>query len=177
MPTHDRRAFVAFHDNGKYPNVGWFVEDNGCHTWAGYRDNHGYGIVRWKGGNYRAHRARYLREVGAIPDGYVLDHYVCDGGPLGCCNPLHVRPVTHRENSLRGETIAAKCSAKTHCPHGHPYSGENLFVTRNGKRMCRICKRAAKKRYYEANKEKYIASTSAYAKRKRLEAKALLRQT
>lgn len=28
---------------------------------------------------------------------------------------------------------------KSHCPHGHPYSGDNL-ITRRGFRECRICK-------------------------------------
>jgi hypothetical protein len=29
---------------------------------------------------------------------------------------------------------------KTHCPQGHPYSGENLYVVpRSGKRQCRKC--------------------------------------
>jgi hypothetical protein len=39
--------------------------------------------------------------------------------------------------------------AKTHCPHGHPYSGDNLFISNMGYRECRECKRlrAAAKRY------------------------------
>ena len=41
---------------------------------------------------------------------------------------------------------------KTHCPKGHPYSGENLVIqkTRGGrgqKRMCRICFRASQNKY------------------------------
>lgn len=29
---------------------------------------------------------------------------------------------------------------KTHCPKGHPYSGDNLYVRPNGKRECRQCR-------------------------------------
>jgi hypothetical protein len=37
---------------------------------------------------------------------------------------------------------------KTHCPSGHPYSGNNLFVSSNGWRKCRQCNRDyAKKRW------------------------------
>src|SRR6188474_1286654 len=28
---------------------------------------------------------------------------------------------------------------KTHCPQGHPYAGENLYVNPRGKRLCKIC--------------------------------------
>lgn len=28
---------------------------------------------------------------------------------------------------------------KTHCKHGHPYSGANLYVSPTGKRACRTC--------------------------------------
>jgi hypothetical protein len=28
----------------------------------------------------------------------------------------------------------------THCKWGHPYSGENLFISKNGRRVCRTCR-------------------------------------
>lgn len=40
-----------------------------------------------------------------------------------------VRHGTHQE------------AAKTHCPQGHPYSGDNLRFARNGNRKCRTCNR------------------------------------
>jgi len=33
----------------------------------------------------------------------------------------------------------ARLRALTHCKHGHPFSGENLYVTPNGKRKCLAC--------------------------------------
>lgn len=33
---------------------------------------------------------------------------------------------------------------KTHCPAGHPYAGENLYVDPQGYRRCRACKRQAR---------------------------------
>lgn len=32
-------------------------------------------------------------------------------------------------------------ASKTECPSGHPYSGENLIVTKAGGRQCKTCKR------------------------------------
>lgn len=30
----------------------------------------------------------------------------------------------------------------THCPQGHPYSGDNLYIRPTGARACRICRAA-----------------------------------
>ena len=46
-----------------------------------------------------AHEITYEGLVGDIPNGLVLDHYVCQT-PL-CCNPWHLEPVTQRENCRR----------------------------------------------------------------------------
>lgn len=103
MKAGRARVVVSFHDaprNGKASaRVGWIVAENGCHIWQGARTG-GYGAVRVNGRMLRAHRARYEREVGPIPEGLVLDHFACDNRL--CCNPAHVRPVTVRENVLRG---------------------------------------------------------------------------
>lgn len=58
-----------------------------------------------------------------------------------CCNPDHVEPVTNRENIVRGVGFAATHAAATHCPTGHPYSGENLRIRPCGRRSCRECER------------------------------------
>lgn len=74
---------------------------------------------------------------GPIPEGLVIDH-LCRN--RGCVNPDHLEAVTQRENILRGEGLAAANARKTHCPKGHPYSGENLYVVpSSGRRQCRIC--------------------------------------
>lgn len=148
MPS-DPGAFVPMFDpprNGsRSSNVGWIVAENGCHIWQGQRSWNGYGRVWFGGRLLRVHRVRYEREVGPIPDGMVLDHFVC--ASRACCNPHHVRPVTRRENNLRGDTIAAAGASKTHCPRGHPYSGDNLYVVPSrGHRQCRMCLRAKERR-------------------------------
>jgi hypothetical protein len=55
--------------------------------------------------------------------------------------------VTCRENLLRGETLAAANSAKTHCKYGHPFNEKNtrIWIRPSGgrSRICRICERAA----------------------------------
>ena len=139
-----RRAFVPMFDPpraGKQSaRVGWIVAESGCHIWQGAL-NKGYGQVWVDGRMHFVHRVRYEREVGPIPEGMHLDHFFCDNGPGGCCNPAHVRPVTVRENTLRGSAQSAQNAAKTHCPRGHPLSGDNLYVMPpTGRRQCRACR-------------------------------------
>jgi hypothetical protein len=123
------------------PN-GWW----GCWLWTGSTDPHGYGHIRgdWGHSLVATHRLAYELTVGPIPEGLQLDH-LCRRP--ACCNPAHLEVVTQRENILRGEGLAAKAAKRTHCPQGHSYSGENLYITTRGTRVCRICSRAHKAAY------------------------------
>jgi hypothetical protein len=75
-----------------------------------------------------AHVVAYEEAVGLVPAGLELDH-LCR--QTLCVNPVHVEPVTHRENMRRayGDT----------CKRGHALSGENLYVLPDGRRRCRTC--------------------------------------
>lgn len=108
----------------------------GCWEWQASK-SHGYGNVLYDGRVRSAHRLSYEAFIGPIPEGLVLDHFACTNP--GCVNPEHVRPVSHRENSLRSDTsVGALNTAKTHCDHGHPLSGSNLVIT-GRYRNCRAC--------------------------------------
>ncbi len=133
--------------------------NSGCWLWLGNANQNGYGRVsmsrgtRGRGGKTTmvcAHRLAYERLVGPVPTGLELDH-LCRN--RGCCNPLHLEPVTHRVNSLRGTSAAAINAVKTHCPKGHEYVQANVYSPpcRPTMRQCRICS-AARKREYEIRK-------------------------
>jgi hypothetical protein len=56
-----------------------------------------------------------------------------------CCNPDHLEPVTpadHHPNLL-----------KTHCKNGHPFDEANTYVSPEGHRHCRACRREVRKNY------------------------------
>lgn len=111
--------------------------NSGCWLWTGCINSEGYGQISWGGSMQYAHRVNFVRNGGEIPDGHELDH-LCR---LPCCvNPLHLEPVTHRENGLRGISMPAEQARRTHCIRGHPLSGDNLY-SHKGKRQCRICSR------------------------------------
>lgn len=118
------------------------VMPNGCWEWTGCitkGERGGYGRISI--GNRKlalAHRVAYELYVGPIPEGLTLDH-LCR--VRHCVNPTHLEPVTQRENCLRGESRAARHARQTHCVHGHPLSGDNLYTYPNGrrKRACLTC--------------------------------------
>ena len=112
-----------------------------CWIWqAGTTD--GYGRFNKK----YSHRISYELYNGKIPEGLELDH-LCRNRL--CVNPNHLEAVTHRVNILRGNGISAKHAKKTHCPQGHEYSGNNLYVKPNGSRGCRECHKTEERRRRE----------------------------
>lgn len=119
-----------------------------CWPWLAALHEYGYGMISVggkKGGMRRAHRIAYELEVGPIPEGLDLDH-LCRN--RRCVNPAHLEPVTRRENLVRGEGFVGVHARKTHCPQGHPYDGENLYVNDRGHRQCRTCQRQYNRESY-----------------------------
>ena len=110
-----------------------------CWLWLAATDRAGYGQFKIAGRQVKAHRYAYELLVGPIPPGLVIDH-LCR--VTGCVRPSHLEPVTNRENVRRGDTAGSgePQRSRTHCPRGHPYSGDNLYE-RGGRRMCLQCRR------------------------------------
>ncbi len=113
-----------------------------CWIWTGTKKNSRggpyYGVTSWTTRNAIAHRVAYELLRGPIPPGLTLDH-LCRR--TLCVNPDHLEPVTSAENTRRGGN-----AVKTHCPWGHPYGGNNLYIHHksNGRlaRLCLVCMQA-----------------------------------
>jgi len=123
-------------------------EKTGCWMWQGGTSDGGYGRF-WLNGRYELpHRFIYELFIDNIPDGLNIDH-LC-GNP-GCVNPHHLEPVTQKENINRGRTgeVARQTQlSKTHCPQGHPYNGDNLWISKRGGRQCNICRNVSFRKSY-----------------------------
>jgi hypothetical protein len=130
-----------------------FVPITGCWRWVASLNTGGYGQLNVDRRPRLAYRLAYEALVGPVPRKLQLDH-LCQFRQ--CVNPWHLEVVTNRENVLRGyngqfgTVLSRRNAAKTECPNGHPYSGDNLLVwtrkTNDGKRTvtyrtCRTCSR------------------------------------
>lgn len=109
---------------------------DGCWVWLASCGSHGYGQIGSHSTVMLAHKFAYESEVGTVPIGLQLDH-LCRNRK--CVNPAHLEPVTQQENIRRGQS-GAYLAARTHCPRGHEYAGDNLYIRPDGRgRECRAC--------------------------------------
>ncbi len=121
-----------------------------CHQWMGPTTVDGYGRLGGRG--LYAHRWILEQKLGRpLRKGEEARHR-CDNPT--CVNPDHLEPGTHAENM--GDMVERGRSRgwhgeKTHCKNGHPFSGENLYLSPKGTRGCRQCKRDQRARERRAN--------------------------
>lgn len=129
-----------------------------CLRWRPPTDTQGYGQIRDNGSRYNAHVWLWRTLNGPVPDGMELHHFcheaawqagTCAGGK-GCEHRrcvVHVEPVTHRDNMLRGNTFQAEQAARDWCTGKHgPHDlrdPRNVYTppdpNRQHERHCRAC--------------------------------------
>jgi hypothetical protein len=114
-----------------------------CQLHPGRPNNTGY-VARWLDGRMeQVHRIAWIEANGPIPSGLEIDH-LC--GNRACINVAHLRLVTHRQNLIASpNTLAGRNARKTHCLRGHPFDSDNTYVSKQGKRSCRACRRLIRK--------------------------------
>jgi len=132
------------------------MEDTGdCWEWTGSKTPPGYGYIIHNGTHIYGHRFIYELMIDKIPDKYDIDH-LCRN--TSCCNPFHLEAVTHRENVLRGNGLAAKNARKENCAKGHIFTAK---IRGDGRsyRICMECNRQWFKDRKQKTKEEGIAQS------------------
>ncbi|MBI2037242.1 MAG: HNH endonuclease [Candidatus Liptonbacteria bacterium] len=88
------------------------------------------------------------------PQGHPYDEentytYIRNGGQGNLTRTRYCR-ACHKERS-REHPVGTLWgnAAKTHCKHGHPLSGGNLYLSSRGQRGCRICRQETSARHYK----------------------------
>ena len=127
----------------RYAWPDWFwrkvTKSDGCWEWTGSCGAKGYGQVGVKGKNLRTHRVSWELTNGKIPEQLIVCHH-CDNPK--CVRPDHLFLGTNKDNTQDMLSKGRQWNQhidKTHCPQGHPYSGDNLIVSVKGWRYCRTC--------------------------------------
>lgn len=120
--------------------------DGECWRWPGAHGGTGYAHVRIGDRVHRVSRVAYSLRFGPIAEGLELDH-LCQN--KWCWNPAHLEPVTRSENVLRGDNPGGN-SNKEFCKRGHPFDASNTRIDKDGKRICRACKRLVDRRLTES---------------------------
>ena len=122
-----------------------------CIEWMGYREPAGYGRFGVGGKAVLAHRFSYEEANGPIPADMEIDH-LCKN--RACVKVAHLEAVSKTENRRRsdaGARLRERMALITHCPQGHPYSDDNIYLKRlkNGyyARQCRECGRIRQRAY------------------------------
>lgn len=149
--------------------------ETGCWRWKHKPDKGGYGRLRVfskrTNTSFAAHRLAYLKWVGPIAYGLVVDHKCRN---RSCINPEHLEAVTQKENIRRSNLTRQRArhegwktrkrshlrrastghpkgvggaAKRTCCRRGHPFVVENVMPRANGGRRCRTCHNAQKRRY------------------------------
>lgn len=116
--------------------------NTGCYLWPLGTTTDGYGVFQLRGRKMYAHRWSYLVAFGHLPEGVLVLHK-CD--TPACVNPDHLFLGSQKDNmddaSNKGR-IRNRQMSQTHCIHGHPLSGNNLYVYgKTGHRGCKTCRR------------------------------------
>lgn len=120
------------------------IRRDGCWLWC---DVPHYGMSTFDGKSIGTHRLSWMIQNGPIPNGMMVLHR-CD--TRACINPKHLYLGTAKDN-IR-DCVARKRHPelqRTHCERGHPFSGDNLHITKQGHRRCKTCKT-------QWNRERYL---------------------
>ena len=119
--------------------------NSGCWLWMAALKRDGYAKFT---SHSTGHKMAFLHWNGVVPEGKEIDH-IC--GVKCCVNPQHLQAITHKENVAKSGSWDFN-RRKTHCPKGHPYSGENLYISGTN-RQCNICRRERSYAFFLKKKE------------------------
>lgn len=140
--------FVNFLSDMGIPTSGMTIErinNNGHYEpgncrWATREDqqnnrrvNH---LIEWSGKTQTL--SKWAKELGLTIN--TFSERIYSGLPLAKAMTPGKLPLSMIGLTLGGKANGEKQRQKTHCKHGHPFSGYNLYIAKNGSRVCKKCR-------------------------------------
>ena len=123
------------------------LKDNGCIEFYGCKTEQGYGVIKYGGDTYRAHRLCFI--LYNKISGLEVEQFVCHScDNPSCINPDHLwlgDAKSNNQDCVKKGRHTNK--SKTHCKRGHELSGDNLINLKDNGRACRTCSNASKRAY------------------------------
>lgn len=116
-----------------------------CWNWKSSVRGNGYGaffthLIPEGRKCHGAHRFSWTLVKGEIPEGLWVLHK-CDNRL--CVNPDHLflgdRVANMKDAAQKKRVCTIGKSRLTHCIHGHEFTNENIYRTKEGHRKCRTC--------------------------------------
>lgn len=137
-----KRSIPKFEHHYRFLSKISINDKTGCWDWMAGKNKAGYGKYCIGRYDFMAHRVSYSIFIEQPDENLVLDHFFCKN--KSCCNPDHLRQVTHGVNTLENSVSASALNKKkTHCKKGHLFSLSNTRIAKNGQRVCRSCENAS----------------------------------
>lgn len=114
-------------------------EPSNC-RWATRREQmRNQSVTRWVMIEGKRHRAADLSDISGIKTDSIVERASQGLSYQEVISPE--RRVFTAGLAFGGRANGARQKAKTHCPAGHPYAADNTFVSPEGWRRCKTCKR------------------------------------
>lgn len=135
MPRPEEWRTIPSHPDYEVSSYGRVISNKSGRSRVLKPHTHPLGYMRLTvdGRQQSVHRLVAEAWHGPCPEGKEVDHINSvrdDNRPQNLCY------LTRQENMAR--MVPAK-SLVTHCPEGHAYEGENLYIRPTGRRGCREC--------------------------------------
>jgi hypothetical protein len=152
---HSREERLAAYVRKEAPPKG---VKGACWLWTRRKDRDGYGRIWDNGTDRQAHIVSYEHFIGPVPEGHDIGQ-TCRRHD--CCNPEHLIAMTRLEGVHRGNAPTAIVQRTGVCRAGHPINDENVIVSKDGTRTCRLCRRARQREYLQRKKQQATATNGA----------------
>lgn len=130
-----------------------------CWPWLSGCDGNGYGSLSIGGKHTRATHISLILDGRSRPSKQHFACHRCDN-PI-CVNPGHLWWGTQSEN-MRDAYAKGRVGGPrhTHCPQGHEYAGDNVYINTNGWRECFTCKREQGRKHMRDHRERQKAAAA-----------------